>query len=594
MMELTNRQKQEVNDFANFFSYIPTEHLAAFLNADYDIIFDNKGNQAGGTAVIAYGYVTRILGWHPIARKNMTYFKCMAAKEYEDYMRSLDVLDENKDLRIPERGHYFSPKEYFESLADNPCPYCGTEIIKHERVNKIYRFASQNLPMEKASSGDGAGRSSETKNTQYPEFTRWLPPFLLKKDITARRQIQIIRDPYGGNDITIEYVSYNQQVQSVAGHKRTSVWLDELAPEAFFDEQPARLMIEDGDICISYTPTEDNSIGYYFDRIYERAAVYYKSKTIRNYYKRRHGIDYPAIEFTNSRESIAVIQVATDDNPLLTKDVIDRKYAGLDDPQLIDMRRYGIFAAVTGKIYKQFVSRVHVRKGYEVFPDGIPDGWLFFRSEDWHQSTKLAIIFVALSPYDEAFVYAELNPDPEQNSTLAVCRMIAEVSGTTRKFSMNLIDPLASINQSNTGRSVLDDMNFYFKEMKHNEECSGGWWESANTKSIASKSDHNLRGRDEIRRRLGNARLSGKPFNNRIEQDGLVKYLPTLWILDDCPLTADSIKSWRIENGKPTVRWSHFCTALEFLMKDIRFSPRKQITRQPKKYVHKQYYQTHR
>ena len=588
-LELTNKQKKEANDFANLYAYQHTKHSDAFFNADYDMIFVNKGNQAGGTAVIAYNFVLRILGWHPVPRKNMVYFKCDSASIYED------KLKKNMDTEGVERGHYFSPKEYFSNLEGKPCPHCNTEIHKHERIHKIYRFASQNLPVEKSKSNeDSSERSSETKNTQYPEFTRWLPSFLLKKDITARRQVQIIRDPYGGDDITIEYVSYNQSTQSVAGHKRTALWLDELAPEPFYDEQPARLLIEDGDTCISYTPTEDNAIGYYFDRIYERAKVYYKSKAIREYYLREHKTKFPEIEFTNSKESIAVIQMATDDNPLLTKEIIDRKYAGFDDRQLVDMRRYGIFAAVTGKIYKQFVPRIHIRKGSDVFPDGIPKTGTFFRSEDWHPTTKLAIIFVYLSPYDEAFVYAELNPDPERDNTLSICKMIADVSGPTRKFGMNLIDPLASIKQSNTTRSVVDDMNHYFNQMKKNEECTGGWWESANTKSTVSKTDHNLRGRDEIRRRLANAALCERPFNNKIHQSGLEKRLPTLWVLNDCPLVADSLKQWRLEKGKPTVKWSHFCTALEFLMKDVRFSPRKQLAKKPRDYIHKRYYQTKR
>ena len=588
-LELTNKQKKEANDFANLYAYKHTPHSAAFFNADYDIIFVCKGNQAGGTAVIAYGYVLRILGWHPVPKKNMVYFECQKARDYNDRLRA------KEDMEGYEDGHYFSPKVYFENHKDKPCPYCGTEILRHERVNKIYRFASQSLPMEKSTStGDESDRSGEVKNTQYPEFTRWLPPFLLRKDITARRQVQVIRDPYGGNDIIIEYVSYAQPPQRVAGFKRTATWLDELAPEPFYDEQPARLMVEDGDTCISYTPTVDNAISYYYDRVFERAKVYYRSKAMRDYYKRKHNINYPEVEFTDSKESIAVVQMATDDNPTLITDVITKKYAGLDDEQLIDMRRYGIFAAVTGKIYKQFTPKIHVVRCSKVFPDGIPNDWVFFRSVDWHPTTKLAIIFVALSPYNEAFVYAELNPDPERYNTLSVCKMIVDVSGETRKFGMNLIDPLASIKQSNTTKSVIDDMNYYFKQMAKNEECTGGWWESANTKSTASKTDHNLRGRDEVRRRLGNALLCREPFNNQITESGLFKRLPTLWVLNDCPLVVDSLKGWRIEKSKPTVRWSHFCTALEFLMKDIRFAPRSQVARKPRKYIHKKYYQTSR
>jgi hypothetical protein len=551
-------------------------------------VFVSKGNQAGGTALIGYSYVLRILGWHPVPKKNMLYFECQKAVRYNLMEK------EGYEMEGEEDGHYFSPKHYYEELEGKPCPYCGEEILRHERLHKIYRFASQNLPESKnMADGKTNESSAETRNTQYPEFMYWLPRFLLKRDITNRERAQHIYDPYGGADITVEYSGYHQQTQTVAGHKRASVWIDELAPEAFFDEQPARLMVENGDINISYTPTIDNGISYYYDRIFERAAVFYRSKTMREYYKRNHKIDYPKIEFTGSTKSIGIIQMATDDNPILGKSVIEEKYDALgdDDPVLMDMRRYGIFAAVTGKIYKQFVPRVHVIKSNEHFPNGIPDGWTCFRSEDYHQVADLAIIFVALSPSNEAFVWAELNPSPEKNTTLVICEMIAKISGANKRFAMNLADPLASISQSNTAKSVLDDMNHYFKVMKREGICTGGHWESANTKTIASKTTHNIRGREQLRLRLYNSTLCEKPFNNKIEKDGLFKRLPTIWILDNCPNMARSLKSWRMENGKETVAWSHFCTALEFLLKDVRFTPKRNIEpRKRKNDIHNRYF----
>jgi hypothetical protein len=589
--ELTVKQKNQMNDFANLCSYVQTPHSRAFLSADYGIVFVSKGNQAGGTALIGYSYVLRILGWHPVPKKNMTYFECRRAVRYNTALQ-MAVANETEEPPESEDGHYFSPKDYYERIHGKGCPSCGEEMVKHERTHKIYRFASQNLPEPKTmSDGKVSDASAETRNTQYPEFMLWLPKFLLKRDITSREKAQYIYDVYGGKDITVEYSGYNQQTQTVAGHKRASVWLDELAPEPFFDEQPARLMIEDGDINISYTPTQDNGISYYYDRIFEPAKVFYRSKAMREYYKKTQNIDYPEIEFTKSNESIAIIQMATDDNPKLSRKVIDEKYAALggDDPHLIDMRRYGIFAAVTGKIYKQFVPRVHVISEQQHLPHGIPSDWTFFRSEDYHQHNDLAIIFVAMSPRNEAFVWAELSPDPEKNTTLAVCEMIAEVSGD-KNFAMNLIDPLASTNQSNTGKSVTEDMNDYFLTMKREEICSGGYWESANTKSGASKASHNIRGREQLKLRLYNASLCGKPFNNRVEKDGVAKRLPTIWILDSCTKMARSLKSWRLENGKETVAWSHFCTALEFLLKDIRFAPRsgrKVIKRRP---IHSNYF----
>jgi hypothetical protein len=571
---LTNRQKSELNSFGNLFSYKHTMHSRAFLSADYDIVFVSKGNQAGGTAVIAYGYVLRVLGWHPIPRKNMVYYECPVAIKYTNGQK------EDVDVDGWPEGLYWSPKQYHQYMKDKPCPCCGGEITKHERKHKIYRFGSQNVPETKNNPKgmDANDASGEIRNTQYPEFMHWLPKFLIKKDITHRERVTYLHDIYGGSDILIEYVGYNQQTQALAGHKRTGVWLDELAPERFYDEQLPRLMYEDGDINISYTPTVDNAISYYFDRVYDRAKVYYKSPSMREYYLKKQKIDYPEIEFTDSKESIAVIQMSTYDNPMMGKDQINKKVSayGDEDPTLIDMRLYGIFAAVTGKIYKQFVPRVHIIKEDEYFPNGLPDGWTFFRSEDYHQSSDLAVVWVALSPQNEMFVWDELTIDPEQNTTLVVCEAIVAKSGSKKKYAMNLVDPLAAIKQSNTARSVIQDMNSYFKEFKKEGLCTGGVWESANTRSTASKTVHNIRGREQLRLRLFNSSLCKVPFNNLHEDKGLMKRLPTMWVLNNCTQVGRSLKSWRIENGKETEAWSHFCTALEFLLKDIRFTPRNQ------------------
>lgn len=571
--DLNSDEKKELDHFANLYSYRHTKHSAAFFSFGHDIVFVSKGNQAGGTGLIAFGYVYRILGWHPIPEKNVVYFECPKAIEYKEKQRA------GEETEGISKGLVWSPKYYYKNMHGKKCPCCDGNIEKHERLYKVYRFASQNLPESKTPKpGQTKIESSqEVKNTQYPEFTHWLPDFLLKRDITAREPVQYIYDLYGGKDITIEYVSYNQQTQSVAGHKRTGLWLDELAPEKFYDEQPARLMLEDGDINISYTPTVDNSISYYFDRIYERAQVFYRTKAWRDHYKKRFDISYPEIEKAESKESIAVVQMATDDNPLLSTDVINKKYAALgeDDPQIIDMRRYGIFAAVTGKIYKKFSSRIHVIDPgrYEEIRHGCPYFWRFYRSEDYHQSDPLAFIFVSMSPQNEVFCWGELEIDPEQYNTEQVCDQVAEMSGKEIKYIMNVVDPLAATKQSNTGRSVVQDMNRYFKYLKNDEICTGGCWESANTRTVTSKSIHNIRGREQIKLRLHNSILCKEPFNNRVIKNGVARYLPTIWFFKDCTKMIASIKKWRREGGKETKKWSHFCTALEFLAKDVRFTP---------------------
>ena len=153
---------------------------------------------------------------------------------------------------------------------------------------------------------------------------------------------------------------------------------------------------------------------------------------------------------------------------------------------------------------------------------------------------------------------------------------------------------MAAINQSNTGRSVIDDMNHYFREFRKEGICMGGHWESANTKSTVTKHMHNVRGREQLKLRLYNSTLCETPFNNRIEKNGLTKRLPTVWIFDNCTKIAKSLRNWRIENGKETVAWSHFCTALEFLLKDVRFHPRKASVHESKPIKHDMYFTKNR
>jgi len=142
------------------------------------------------------------------------------------------------------------------------------------------------------------------------------------------------------------------------------------------------------------------------------------------------------------------------------------------------------------------------------------------------------------------------------------------------KYTINLVDPLANKTQSNTGLTVIEDLNRAFLMYKKENLGTGGYWQVWDTKST--------RGRDEIRKRLMNSVKVGRPFNNVvINKRGQKEFIPTLWILDNCRQTAKSLKNWRLEewalnsanytkdNKKevPQQRWSHFCMVLECLFK---------------------------
>jgi len=123
------------------------------------------------------------------------------------------------------------------------------------------------------------------------------------------------------------------------------------------------------------------------------------------------------LEKTDSTFDIAVVQGAMDDNPTLSKSDIEALMDGIDDPDAYLIRRYGIFKQVSGRIFKSFDWNVHYIPKDKWFPEGIPHNWAHFRGIDYHEHINWACGFVAISPWNEAFVYNEFNPSPENMIT---------------------------------------------------------------------------------------------------------------------------------------------------------------------------------
>lgn len=546
-MDLNQNEVAQLNGFQNFLKFKFTWQFRMSITTTANKLLLIFGNQSGKTGGIAFSYVLRILGQHPVPKKNILYFEC-----------------ENKHAVAP-----------YKLPADRICKDCGEELKEHERGSRTFRFCSATLPGQTGSFAVDGG-SAEVKNTQYPEFKKWLPPFLVKKDITVRNPAMIISDPFGGKDIVVEFVSYNQSVQSTAGTQRVSVWCDESPDMEFYDEQLPRLLAEDGDIVFTYTPVDRSS--WLFDELFEKARVIYRTKRICDFLSTTDG-EVSAVERTESPYDIAVIMAATDDNPTLDPDVVEAMFDHVDDPDTVAIRRYGIFKQLSGRIFKDFEYKTHVIGSKEFFPDGIPDGWTHARGIDFHSQTPWAIGWMALSPQNEAFIYMDYNPSPEKCTIKEISETIVAYSDNT-KFRLNLIDPYAETVKKNN-ISVMDDINREFKRLKKEGDGLGGHWQTWNTKGE--------KGRDVIRSRLKNSKLVERPFNNkRVTASGKTEYLPTIWILDNCKTSAKCMRSWRWEEwsdpkmlrkkeakNTPEQKWSHINMVWEALFKHKSFRPRR-------------------
>jgi hypothetical protein len=187
-----------------------------------------------------------------------------------------------------------------------------------------------------------------------------MPPFLIKHKPSTRRATIEVKDIWGGDNIVIEFVSYKSGTDTTRGHDRVSIWADELGSEEFYDEQHPRLIVEKGDFIITYTVTDETKSTILFDLLYDRARVIYRTKTIvEDYYKKILNKDVKQIERTNSSSSIAVIQAASDDNPILTKEDVEEYLSHYPDPEVQMMRRYCAWQQLSAKIFPQFEWGVH-------------------------------------------------------------------------------------------------------------------------------------------------------------------------------------------------------------------------------------------
>lgn len=578
MTNLTEYSSEDIKmleGFTTFVEFKQTWWFKQFVNLDYHTIGLFCGNQVGKTTAAIYQYILRFFGIHPIANRNVVFLKC-ASRFCKNGHKYIDgAKDFPEDSTCPECGENvgkfsFHSFHMMSGLNGKLCPKCNEPVSVHMRGSRIYRFCSENLPGQKEDTARVGGQSTEIKNAVYPALKRWLQPSLIIKDITQRNPALTIKDIWGGPSIICEFVSYNMQTQGTAGVQRAAIFLDEQPPIAFLEEQKPRLLAENGDLIIGCTPAE--RLTFLYDDVFEKAHVYIRTPVIQKKFKLKEK------EYTDNPYSIAVVQAATDDNPTLDKDTIEKIFDDVDDPDVLAIRRYGIFKQVSGRIFKSFDYNIHYIDKEKYFPDGIPhDGWVHGRFIDYHPHVPWAIINMSISQYDEVFIWEEYNPSPEKYTTREISREVA-VMGRDYKFLLNLVDPLA-VGTKKDGVTVLDDLNREFSDLKKNDIGTGGYWRPWDTKST--------RGREEIRRRLKNSAKVGKPFNNMGTQDGRKVRLSTIWILNTCRLMGKSMRNWRLDEWanstlshtrdmkeSPQQRWSHFNMCIEAAFKHPAFKAR--------------------
>lgn len=205
-----------------------------------------------------------------------------------------------------------------------------------------------------------------------PEIARWLPLSELKGGSWEAAYDKELRTLELENGSTLEFMSYDQELEKFAGTSRHFVWFDEEPPHDIFTENKMRLIDTGGRWWITMTPVE--GMTWVYD------DIYMASKTDPN---------------------LAVTVVDMTENVYLNAGEIDDFMHGLSQDER-SARIHGKFVQIGGLIYKKFSEINLVDPGIE-----IPKSWLHVAALDHGFNNPTAWLWAGVDPDGRIIVFDE-------------------------------------------------------------------------------------------------------------------------------------------------------------------------------------------
>lgn len=206
-----------------------------------------------------------------------------------------------------------------------------------------------------------------------PMIAKWLPPSSLINGSWEDSYHRDTRTLTLENNSTLEFMSYDQQLEKFAGTSRGFCWFDEEPPKPIFNECKARLVDQAGFWWITETPVEGMT--------WTHDDLYLPGKDPDN-----HLID--------------VIQVDITDNPFLNPGEIEEFLSGLDIDER-KARKSGTYVASGGLIYPQFGDH-HI-----IDPVVPPKEWLHLAGGDFGLNNPTCILWGAVNKLGDLVIYDE-------------------------------------------------------------------------------------------------------------------------------------------------------------------------------------------
>lgn len=239
-----------------------------------------------------------------------------------------------------------------------------------------------------------------------PEYKKWIPKEFLKGgswDVAYKKESRIVHLTNGS---TIEFMSYDQDLEKFGGSSRHWVHEDEECPSDKHYENMMRLVDTGGALWMTMTPLK--GMTWVYSDIYEKAP--------------------------NSMIDAFVMDIM--DNPHLAKADIDDILSTFPQDE-IDARAHGRFIKLSGVIYKEFSRQYHVIPFRTIDPN-----WRRICAIDPHPQKPTAVLWMAVTDNDDYIVYNELM-DAQYDRISKVAEAMHQVEGKNPAH-YRLIDSSAS------------------------------------------------------------------------------------------------------------------------------------------------------
>lgn len=218
-----------------------------------------------------------------------------------------------------------------------------------------------------------------------PQYKQWLYPSALRGGTWDSAYDKWTRTLNFANQSTIEFMSYDQDLEKFAGTSRHWVHFDEEPPRSIWVECLARLIDTDGDFWITMTPVE--GITWVYEELYEGNA-------------------------NNPDGEVEVIEINSIENPYLKASALVSFSKVVGEGEDVNIRIGGGFESKGGRIYKNFDPTVG---GPHVLDDPVEDPKALFPNANWTWIMGLdhglknptAVLWMAVNEYGFCVVFDE-------------------------------------------------------------------------------------------------------------------------------------------------------------------------------------------